>query len=135
MMAVYLLDTNAVSDIVLGEARITARFARHRFEVRTSVIVRGEIRFGIERLPPGKKRSPIASLTDGVLSVVPCEPVSELAADHYGTIRQATDAIGLNCDDNDLWIAATAIALDAAVVSRDKMMPRIPGLRVEDWMQ
>jgi predicted nucleic acid-binding protein len=134
-MSGYLLDTNAVSDIVLGEAKITVRFSRHRFEVRTSVIVRGEVQFGIERLPPGRKRTAIESLTSGVLSVIPCEPVSVLAADHYGAIRQATDAIGLTCDDNDLWIAATAIALDATVISRDKMMPRIPGLRVEDWTQ
>jgi len=36
-------------------------------------------------------------------------------------------------DENDLWIAATALALGATLVSRDADVQQIGGLRVEDW--
>jgi predicted nucleic acid-binding protein len=38
-------------------------------------------------------------------------------------------------DDNDLWIAATALHLGAILVSRDKMFAYVPGLQVVDWNQ
>jgi predicted nucleic acid-binding protein len=36
-------------------------------------------------------------------------------------------------DENDLWIAATAVALDAVLVSRDSDFQQIEGLKVDDW--
>jgi predicted nucleic acid-binding protein len=37
---------------------------------------------------------------------------------------------GLPLDENDLWIAATALAMDAALVSRDSAFQAIEGLAV-----
>jgi predicted nucleic acid-binding protein len=36
-------------------------------------------------------------------------------------------------DENDLWIAATALALGATLVSRDGDFKQIDGLSVENW--
>ena len=36
-------------------------------------------------------------------------------------------------DENDLWIAATAAALAATLVTRDKDFTRVPGLIAGDW--
>jgi predicted nucleic acid-binding protein len=36
-------------------------------------------------------------------------------------------------DENDLWIAATALALDAVLVTRDSDFQQIEGLSVNDW--
>lgn len=36
-------------------------------------------------------------------------------------------------DDNDLWIAAAALASGATVVSRDTDFQHVRGLMVEDW--
>jgi predicted nucleic acid-binding protein len=39
----------------------------------------------------------------------------------------------LTLDENDLWIAATARALGAVLVSRDADFARVDGLSTEDW--
>jgi predicted nucleic acid-binding protein len=36
-------------------------------------------------------------------------------------------------DENDLWIAATALALDAVLITRDGDFQQIEGLSVNDW--
>jgi predicted nucleic acid-binding protein len=36
-------------------------------------------------------------------------------------------------DDNDLWIAATALAEGAILVTRDKDFSRFPSLALQDW--
>jgi predicted nucleic acid-binding protein len=40
---------------------------------------------------------------------------------------------GLVLDENDLWIAATAFALDAVLLTRDSDFQQIEGLSVSDW--
>jgi predicted nucleic acid-binding protein len=37
---------------------------------------------------------------------------------------------GLSLDENDLWVAATALALGAGLVTRDSDFAGIPGLSV-----
>jgi len=36
-------------------------------------------------------------------------------------------------DENDLWIAATALAMGAALITRDSHFEQIEGLSVQDW--
>ena len=59
-----------------------------------------------------------------------CETVPERAGDIYARIKSARRQRGLTLDENDLWIAATAIALDATLVSRDTDFSGIDGLLV-----
>lgn len=42
---------------------------------------------------------------------------------------------GIAMSENDLWIAATALGVDATLVAADRDFGRLPGLRVEDWTQ
>ena len=39
----------------------------------------------------------------------------------------------LTLDENDLWIAATALVLGAMLISSDSDFQRIDGLTVNDW--
>ncbi len=55
-MPTYLLDTNAVSDIVRDHPKVRARLRTQTDPKMTTVISQGEIRYGLERLPPGKKK-------------------------------------------------------------------------------
>jgi tRNA(fMet)-specific endonuclease VapC len=132
-MSLYLLDTNAISDVISTQPLIQSRFVRHRFDLLTSVVVRGEIRYGIERLPLGRRRTLLETITDSVLAVIPTEEVTIAIADRYGALRRDVESRGLACDDNDLWIAATALNIGAIVVTRDQDMRRMPGLAIEDW--
>jgi predicted nucleic acid-binding protein len=59
-----------------------------------------------------------------------CEPIPERAGDSYAAVKLARQQRGLAMDENDLWVAATALALGAILVSRDSDFGGIDGLRV-----
>jgi predicted nucleic acid-binding protein len=75
----------------------------------------------------------MALKAEGLFARFAIEPVTKVIADRYGELRCETEATGVSCDDNDLWIAATCLILDATLVSRDAVFGRIPRLQVEDW--
>lgn len=132
-MPPVLLDTNAVSDLMLDHLKVKARTSACPDPVVTCTTVRGEIRFGIERLPPGKKRADLESRALITFAGLPCQSITEQVADAYGTIKAFLEGKGLNLSDNDLWIAATALTLRAVLVTRDQVFKHVLGLQVEDW--
>jgi predicted nucleic acid-binding protein len=132
-MPVALLDTNAVSDLMRDHARLKARVAAHPGPIVTSVVVRGEIRYGLERLPPGKKRTDLEARAQTILAALPSEPITPQVSETYGRTKASTEASGVNMGENDLWIAATALSLGATLVTRDQIFNQVPGLVVEDW--
>ena len=137
LLLIYLLDTTAVSDAVAGHPVLRARVAKAAAAAADRVVVcsitRGEVLFGVEVLPAGKRQNELRAKVNGVLNSMPCEPVAPAAADHYARVKRARQAKGLSMDENDLWIAATALALGAVLVTRDKDFHNVPGLTVEDW--
>jgi predicted nucleic acid-binding protein len=96
--------------------------------VITCTIVRGEILFGIARLPPGRRRTELEETGGQFLATVRCEPVPERAGDFYAAVKLARQQRGLTLDENDLWVAATALALGATLVTRDSDFGGIDGL-------
>jgi len=96
-------------------------------------VVRGEIRYGIERLPQGRRRQELEAKATKLFAILPCQPVPEAAGDHYATVKLTRERRGLALDENNLWIAATALALGAVLISRDSDFQQIDGLTVEDW--
>jgi predicted nucleic acid-binding protein len=131
----FLLDTNAVSDYMRENSKLKARLSTLGRNDTTviSTIVLGEIKFGITRMPPGKKRAELERLTAKVLPSLPCLGVPESAADHYASTKLSCQRKGIVLDENDLWIAATALALGATLVTRDKDFSQVDGLILEDW--
>src|SRR5260370_13588740 len=126
----YLLDTNAISDLMRGSARIENWISGlpHADRLVTCAIVRGEILFGIGRLPKGKRRTELEEASHQFLSAFRCEAVPQGAADYYAVLKLARQRSGLALDENDLWVAATALALTATLVSRDADFTGIEGL-------
>jgi predicted nucleic acid-binding protein len=98
--------------------------------VVTCTIVRGEILFGIARLPLGKRRTELEETGQQFLAAIRCEPVPERAGDFYAAVKLARQQGGLTLDENDLWVAATTLALGATLVTRDSDFGRIEGLTV-----
>lgn len=132
---IFLLDTTAVSDLMRGHVSGATHLSQLSPMDRVVVcpIVRGEIRYGIERLSSGKRRKDLEAKAAKLLDSLVCEPVPEEAADHYARIKAAAYAKGVPLDENDLWIAATALALGATLVSRDSDYGSVDGLLVADW--
>lgn len=132
---IYLLDTTTVSDWINEHPRIDARLAglSDRDQVIICPIVRGEVLFGIARMSPGKNRQRIESRAALAFRAFPCRPTPESAGDFYSQVRREQQQKGLSLGANDLWIAATVLALDARLVSRDTDFGRIEDFPVEDW--
>ncbi len=131
----YLLDSNAVSDLSAGHSKLSACVSSVRApdRVLTCTIVRGEMLFGLAKMPVGKRRNSIELRVHDALRGLPCEPIPASAADAYAEIKTARRRLGLPLDDNDCWIAATAKVLGCTLVSRDADFGRIDGLMLEDW--
>lgn len=129
---IFLLDTNAVSDLMRAHTRIENWISGLDADdlVVTCTIVRGETLFGIARLPEGRRRSELEETCGEVFSAMSCEPITERAADFYASVKLSRQQKGLALDENDLWIAATALALGATLVSRDRDFAGIRGLSV-----
>jgi tRNA(fMet)-specific endonuclease VapC len=133
MPALFLLDTNAVSAVMADHPKIKAKISLQPGRIATSFIVQGEIRYGLERLPLGKRRTNLENKAAAVLAALAIEPVTQPVGDIYGRIRRTLELKGKIMDDNDLWIAAVALSLGAVLVSNDQGFNNVPGLIVEDW--
>ncbi len=132
-MPAALLDTNAISDLMRDHAAIKARIRTHGDLILTSVVAIGEIRYGLDRLPAGKKRTDLESRAGAILAAISIEPITADIAETYGRLKAAMEIQGVIVDDNDLWIAATAIANGHLIVTRDQVFTQVPGLIVENW--
>ena len=128
----YMLDTN-ICIYVINERdeALRERFEAHAAEICISSITYAELCYGVansERVEENRRmlenfRHDLAILPFGVD-----------AAAHYGEIRQALRQRGRPIGANDLFIAAHARSLDAALVTNDPgELGRVPKLRVENW--
>ncbi|HZS44861.1 MAG TPA: type II toxin-antitoxin system VapC family toxin [Blastocatellia bacterium] len=131
----FLLDTNAFSDLMQEQPAISTRLSNigQTDKVAICPITRGEIRFGIELQPQGKRRQALEYKAAKVFASVPCLAMPDTAGDNYGMLKRICRQQGLALDENDLWIAATALSLSAVLVTRDKDFANVNGLKVEDW--
>lgn len=128
----YLFDTNVISELMRADPRVEKWMAglSEGDHIVTCAIVRGEILFGISRLPQSKRRTELEQMGHQFLDAFQCEAIPEPAGDFYATIKLARHSRGLALDENDLWVAATAMALGATLVSRDQDFAGIEGLAV-----
>ena len=131
---VYLLDTTAVSDLMEDDANTEARMVAlpPTGNALISPITRGEILHGIRRLAPGRRREELEAKAQRLFGRARCVSVPPAAGEHYANVKLARQRKGLSMDDNDLWIAATAIAFGAVLVTRDSDFDSIDGLQVEN---
>ena len=127
---IYLLDTSAISALMRTDVRMASWLASIGVDDRVVVcaISRGEILFGLERLAPGRRRTGLEMKATKLFAVLPCEPIPPAAGDRYAIMKVSQQRRGLPLDENDLWIAATALAIDATLVSRDSDFQSIEGL-------
>jgi toxin FitB len=91
-MPAALLDTNAVSDLMRDHPKVKGRVGQHSDPVLTGVVVAGEIRHGLSRLPPGKKRHDLEARAQSILAALRIEPVTEPIADAYGRLKASLES-------------------------------------------
>ncbi len=132
---IYLLDTTAISDWMNEKPSIDSHLAK--LDLTDNVVVcptvRGEVLYGVARVAPGRRRQRLEIRAGLAFKAFPCEPMPKSAGDFYAQIRIEQERLGLSLGANDLWVAATAKALSATLVTRDTDYGKIGGLSVEDW--
>ena len=124
----YLLDTNAAIALLNGDARIAGMLAGA--DLFLSSIAVGELYYG------AYKSSRVAANLAKVAAFVAANVivgVDQGACEAYGRLKAVLRAKGRPIPDNDLWIAAAAIQLGAALVSRDTHFANVEGLVVHSW--
>lgn len=129
----YLLDTNILSDLVRNPQGIVKEEIEHRGEnsICTSIIVASELRFGAEK--SGSRR--LTSQLEAILSAIEILPLEEPSDKRYAELRQHLEKSGTPIGPNDMLIAAHALSLDLVLISANlKEFNRVPGLRVENWL-
>lgn len=130
----YLLDTNICIYIKNHRpAEVLARFSKlPPGRVAMSTITYGELCFGAEKSSkPKESRHILEQLT----ALIPVLPLEETVSSHYGKIRQYLQTSGKPIGNNDLWIAAHALANKLTLVTNNVAeFERVPGLRVENWV-
>ena len=121
----FLLDTNVVSEWTKPKPNpnLIAWLASVD-EDRTflSVITIAEIKFGIERLKPGKRRLDLESWLQGDLAARfegRLLPVTAAVAEAWGKITAARAASGRHIPIMDGFIAATAAVFELTLVTRN----------------
>jgi tRNA(fMet)-specific endonuclease VapC len=134
MDARYLLDTNTIIYI----RRHLPASARDRFnklqqgEALVSVITYGELMYGVSK--SSKKEAAIAILQE-MMEILPLTPLPGTAGAVYGEIRAELEAKGKIIGNNDLWIAAHALAAGLILVTNnEREFRRVKGLKIQNWV-
>lgn len=130
----YLLDTNILSDLIRHpQNNVAQRIAAVGEEtVCISIVVAAELRFGAAKSASRK----LAERVDLILSALEILPLEAPADHHYGEIRHHLTRQGTPIGPNDLLIAAHARSLGLTVVTANgREFSRVPGLKVENWLE
>jgi tRNA(fMet)-specific endonuclease VapC len=134
---IYVLDTNAVSELMKGTEAFVERLASHApSDITIPQPAVAEIAYGIERLPRSRRRTALQSRFDLICSEIPRAEWTDGVSQAYGRITAALERRGARIEDFDAAIAAHALAFDATLVTSNlDHMTRVPRLKVEDWGQ
>jgi toxin FitB len=119
-----ILDTNVVSELMRPDpAPQVAAWVRgrDRHELRTTAITLAEIRYGIARLPDGRRKQALLDTADDIFRAFSDQvlPVDAAAAEHYADIASARERAGKPIGGFDALIAAVCRSRDAALATRN----------------
>jgi tRNA(fMet)-specific endonuclease VapC len=133
MEARYLLDTNIC--IYIRQRRpeeVLQRFRKLRpGEAVLSVITYGELLY---RASKSAQRIAATHQLRELVRMLPALAMPEGAAQSYGAIRADLESKGEMIGNNDLWIAAHALAAGLILVTNnEREFRRVRGLKVQNW--
>ena len=130
----YLLDTNILSELVTQPQGIIAECIASAGEsnVCTSIVVAAELMYGARR----RNSRRLTRNVEAILAAIEVLPLEEPADRAYATLRTTLEKRGVVIGPNDMLIAAHALTIDHTVVTANhREFSRVPGLRVENWLQ
>jgi tRNA(fMet)-specific endonuclease VapC len=127
------LDTNICIYIRQRKPEeVLRRFRRLRQgEAALSVITYGELLYGAMK---SAQHELATQRLRELFQWLPALPLPEEAAEAYGTIRAELASRGEMIGNNDLWIAAHALAMGMILVTNNEQeFRRVRGLKIQNW--
>ncbi|MGB7157446.1 MAG: PIN domain-containing protein [Tepidisphaeraceae bacterium] len=130
----YLVDANVLSEPTKPspDAGVVEWLRRNEHEVAVDPIILGEARFGILLLPRGKRRTRLERWFDAGVGRLHCLPWEAETGLTWASLLARLRAAGRAMPIKDSMIAATAIAHDLAVVTRNRADFEKAGVRIID---
>ncbi len=119
-----VVDTNVASVLMRASPAVAVRDWVHSQDGRdlcTTAITVAEIRYGIERLPSGRRKEALKAAVAEVFGMFAEQILSfdAAAAEQYALVVSYRDGLGLPIDGFDAQIAAICRARGAALATRN----------------
>ncbi|HEY7346023.1 MAG TPA: PIN domain-containing protein [Gaiella sp.] len=135
-MTVYCFDTDILAAALLREPpmQLVRRLARTPGDEQcTTAVSIAEIAYAATRNGDQEMTGRIRELISAATTVLPFD---HAAAEVYGTLRGQLERLGVRLDEPSLRIAAIALAHDLTLVTASsRLYDRVPGLRIENWLE
>lgn len=126
-----MLDTDTISFFWRGEGEVAARIvAHHPSALCVSAITIAELRFGADH----RRSRRLHAKIDTFVSTIEVVPFDETCSRRFGAIASTLAREGTPIGQLDVMIAATAIAVNATLITNNvQHFKRVRDLRVENW--
>ncbi len=126
-----LLDTNVCVGILRGERKVLAEYSRAAGNVAVAAMTEGELFYGAECSDdPEGNRFFVSRFLKAIPVVHTSDDIMRRFAVEKGQLRKR----GILVDDADVLIAATALALNCPLATRNiRHFSRFPALTLENW--
>ena len=129
----FLLDTDIF--IFIRQKRPENVFQRFRSlqpgEAAISIITYGELFYAAAK---SVRRTEAFARLSAITELLAILPLPKSAGESYGEIRAELESSGEMIGNNDLWIAAHALASGLTLVTNnEKEFRRVRGLKVQNW--
>jgi predicted nucleic acid-binding protein len=131
----YLLDTSAISALMRADARMASWLSSIGADDRVAMLYHRPRRDPVRAWRgwlQGRRRTELEGKAGNLFAALPCEPIPPAAGDRYANVKVSQRRRGLPLDENDLWIAATALAIGRCAGQPRR---RLPGnRRASQWL-
>jgi len=132
----YLLDTNVLSELARPrpDDGVLARLEEVADDAAIAAVAWHELRFGVARLPAGRRREALSVFVTGLASRFPVLPYDQGAAEWHAGERARLERAGRSAPFADGQIAAVAVTNGLRLITRNVAgFAEFADLTVESW--
>ena len=139
MKAIYLLDTNIVSEFIKKQPdeQVLAFYEARKNFCAISAVTWQELTRGVKRMPEGRRKETVQNFIENFGENTEIIPYNKFSATICGEIQATAEHEGKSLPSYDSQIAATAISNGMVLVTHNtedfKLMKEKNFLRLEDW--
>ena len=130
----YLVDANVLSEAIKPspDLKVVEWLRANEAELSVDPIILGEIRFGIDRMPPGRRRRRLENWFAAGIENLVCLPIEAATGIRWAQLLARLRSSGTAMPFKDSLIAATALVHGLTVATRNVRDFRQAGVRVFD---